>query len=439
MNNSESELRAKIRQQFDASPYPKISLERSPKDDYEALFLHNFITPYYLRNQKVIETKGKIILDAACGTGYKSLVLAEANPGAKIVGIDISENSVKLARQRLQYHGFDNAEFHVLSIEELPSLGLKFDYINNDESLYLLPDIVVGLQAMKAVLKPDGIIRTNLHSSLQRHYYFRLQETLQMMGLMNENPGEMEMEAARKTMDALKDSITVKRQVWNPEMAKDPQWIQMNYLFIGDKGYSIPEVFAALKSSNLEFISMLKWRQWEVLDLFKNEDDLPVFLAVGLSEISLEERLHLFELLQSMHRLLDFWCGHPQQALPFLPVVEWTDSDWERARVQLHPQLRNSKTKEDLINCINNHKAFEISHYVKSPTLSPISVDSSIAPCLLPLWDGVCNVQSLVDRLFKTRPLDPITLEPIDEESAWEDITELLETLDPFLYVLLEL
>ena len=47
-----------------------------------------------------------------------------------------------------------------------------------------------------------------------------------MMGLMNENPGEMEMEAARKTMDALKDSITVKRQVWNPEMAKDPEWSQ---------------------------------------------------------------------------------------------------------------------------------------------------------------------------------------------------------------------
>ena len=39
------------------------------------------VTPYYLRNQKVIETKEKIILDAGCGSGYTSLVLAEANPG----------------------------------------------------------------------------------------------------------------------------------------------------------------------------------------------------------------------------------------------------------------------------------------------------------------------------------------------------------------------
>ena len=205
MNYQESELQAKIRQQFDVVTYPRTPVEKSPKDDYELLFIHNLVTPYYLRNQKVIETEGKVILDAGCGSGYKALVLAEANPGAKIVGIDISEKSVELARQRLQYHGFNNSEFHVLPIEELPSLGLEFDYINNDEVLYLFPDIVVGLQAMKSVLKPDGIIRTNLHSSLQRHYYFRAQEMFQMMGLMNENPGEIEMEIARETLDTLKD------------------------------------------------------------------------------------------------------------------------------------------------------------------------------------------------------------------------------------------
>lgn len=33
----------------------------------------------------------------------------------------------------------------------------------------------------------------------------------------------------------------------------------MNYLFVGDKGYIILEVFVVLKSVNLEFISMLKW------------------------------------------------------------------------------------------------------------------------------------------------------------------------------------
>ncbi len=113
---------------------------------------------------------------------------------------------------------------------------------------------------MKSVLKPDRIIRANLHSSLQRHNYFRAQAMFKMMGLMNENPGELEIELARETLETLKDSIILKRQVWQPEQAKDEEWIQMNYLFLGDKGYTIPEVFAALKSADLEFISMVNWR-----------------------------------------------------------------------------------------------------------------------------------------------------------------------------------
>lgn len=133
MDNNAGDIREKIRQQFDSGPYPRIPLEKSPKNDAKSLYIHNLVNPYYLRNQKVIETKGKLILDAGCGTGYKSLVLAEANPGAKIVGVDISEKSVELARQRLDYHGFDNTEFHAISIEELPALGLNFDYINCDD------------------------------------------------------------------------------------------------------------------------------------------------------------------------------------------------------------------------------------------------------------------------------------------------------------------
>ena len=102
MDHQNLELIENIRQQFDNTPYPRIPLEESPKDNSELLYLHNLVTAYYLRNRRVINTEGKVILDAGCGTGYKSLVLAIANPGAKIVGIDLSEESVKLAEQRVQ-------------------------------------------------------------------------------------------------------------------------------------------------------------------------------------------------------------------------------------------------------------------------------------------------------------------------------------------------
>ncbi|MEG4985683.1 class I SAM-dependent methyltransferase [Microcoleus sp. BR0-C5] len=440
MDNQESELIEKIRQQFDKAPYPKIPLDHSPKTDYQSLYIHNLVTAYYLRNQKVIDTEGKVILDAGCGSGYKSLMLAEANPGAKIIGVDLSEESVKFARQRLQYHGFNNTDFYALPIEDLPDLGLKFDYINCDDVLYLVPDPVVGLQAMQAVLKPDGIIRANLHSSLQRASYYAVQKVFKIMGLLEENPREMEIGIAKEIIEELQDNVAIKARTWNLPVEKNEEWLLANYLLQGDKGYTIPEVFAALREANLEFISMVNWRQWELADLFKNPENLPAFLAMSLPDLPVELRLHLFELLHPVNRLIDFWCGHPNQAYSFKEVYEWTQSDWQQVRVYLHPQLRTPQLKNDLVNAITNHKVFEISRYVSLPTRVPITVDSMMAACLLPLWekDQPQSVMCLVERWLKLRPLDPITLEQVKPEKAFEEVKELLSSLEVFLYILFE-
>ncbi|HEY9667170.1 MAG TPA: class I SAM-dependent methyltransferase, partial [Coleofasciculaceae cyanobacterium] len=325
MDEQAAELQEKIRQQFDFGPYPRVPIDRSPKDEIDTLYFHNIVTPYYLRNQKVINYENTLILDAGCGAGYKTLVLATANPGAKIIGIDLSEQSLELARKRFQYHGIKNAEFHQLSIYDLPSLGLTFDYINCDELLYLFPEPAVALMAMKSVLKPQGIIRSNLHSSLQRINHFRAQELFRMMGLMDGNPEDMEIDITIETMNALKDGVDLKVRTWSPQYEGEDkkELVLMNYLFQGDKGYTISDLFTALRAAQLEFISMVNWRQWNLMKLFKDPDNLPVFLAMSLPEISVEQRLRLFELLHPIHRLLDFWCGHPNQASDWIPVSEW--------------------------------------------------------------------------------------------------------------------
>ncbi|MTJ47257.1 class I SAM-dependent methyltransferase [Dolichospermum sp. UHCC 0259] len=439
MANSTSDLWAKIRQQFDSAPYPNHPLDKAPEDDVNSLYIHSLITSYYLRNQKVIDTKDKVILDAGCGTGYKSLTLAKANPGAKIVGVDISEESVKLARQRLEYHGFNNAEFHVLSIDDLPQLNYQFDYINCDEVLYLFPDISVALQAMKAVLKPEGIIRTNLHSSFQRFSYFRAQEIFKMMGLMEGNPEELEMDMVVDTMRALKDDVNLKSETWNSnyEGENGKEHILMNYLFQGDKGYTITDIFSALRTADLEFIKMKNWRQWDLMNLFKAPDNLPAFLAMGLLEITPEDSLHLFELLHPVYRLLDFWCGHPQAAHPFVPVSEWSDFNWEKATVHLHPQFKNPNLKTNITTCISEGKIFSVSQDL-ALTKEFIHVDSSMALCLLPLFDQSLTMMSLVEYWQKFRPFDPLTGEPIEKVKVFQLLQKLLLVLKDFDFIMLE-
>ena len=79
-----------------------------------------------------------------------------------------------------------------------------------------------------------------------------------------------------------------------------------------------------------------------------------------------------------------------------------------------------------------------ISQYVKLPTIVPITLESRRAACLLPLWETEQPMISLVERWQQIQPVDPVTLEPITPPIAFEQVKELLISLDAFLYVLLQ-
>jgi ubiquinone/menaquinone biosynthesis C-methylase UbiE len=437
-----AELLEKVRKQFDFGPYPRTPLEKSPKDDPNNLFIHNLVTPYYLRSQRVVDTTGKVILDAGCGSGWKCLLLAEANPGAQIVGIDISETSVDMARERLKYHKFENAEFHAMLLENLPSLGLQFDYINCDEVLYLLPDPIAGLQAMQAVLKPEGILRTNLHSSLQRAVFYRAQALFRQMGLMESNPEEFEMNLVREVMQSLNDWVDLKTRAWRPEFndsnLQTEETLLANHLLQGDKGSTIPEFFSYLQAANLEFISMTRWHRWNLLSLFKEPDNLPAFLGMSLPELSLEQELHLYELLQPNNRLLDLWCGNEGVASNLTPIAEWQPEDWQQAVAHLHPQLRRTKVREDLLAAIQDQKVVDMGVFLNATSDKPVFVDRLLAACLLPLFDGPQPVVALAERWQKLQPCDLVTLEPFEMDVALSEISKLLRRLETNLFVMIE-
>ncbi|BDA66138.1 methyltransferase type 11 [Calothrix sp. PCC 7716] len=431
-----AELLEKIRQQFDSAPYPRVPVEDSPEGNANLLYLHNLTTPYYLRHQKFTDTKGKVILDAGCGTGYKLLTLVLANPGAKVVGIDLSEESIHFAEKRMQYHGIDNVEFHVSLLEDLPKLGIEFDYINCDDVLYLLPDAVTGLQAMKSVLKADGIIRVNLHSSLQREWYYRAQKLCKFMGLMDSNPEALQIGALRDIMKALKDSVLLKSKTWNPINEENDGSILANHLLVGDKGSTIPEFFSLLNAAGLEFVSMVDWQRWDVMDLFKEPDDLPAFLALSIPDLSEEEKLHLFELFHPVHRLLDLWCGHRNQK-KLTPVSEWSDANWQNASVYLHPMLKTSNFREELIECITQMRPFAISQHL-SLMSNVVTIDSTMTLCLVPLLEKPQSMISLIELWKQVRPIDPITLQGIEDKQAFYLVKQLLLRLEGLGYVMLE-
>lgn len=438
MTSPATELLNQIRQQFDSAPYPRIPLESSPKHNYTELYKHNLMTPYYLRDQQIVSSKNKLILDVGCGSGYTSLLLAEANPGAKIVGIDISEQSINLARKRLDFYGFTSAEFHVMAVEQLVTLDTQFDYINCDEVLYLLVDPIAGLNAMKAVLAPEGILRANFHSALQRKLYRQVQKFSRMIGLMESDDQEAEINILREIMRNLRSDVYVKQMGWSQRFEENDQAVLANHLLRGDKGWTIPEFFQAIKQCALEFISMVDWQSWDLTNLFTDISELPIEIALLLADSSEEEQLHMYELLHAnSHRLLDLWCGHPQQTIASDSPETWSTSDWERKVIHLHPQLLNEPFRQGLLQCASDGLSFDFHHHLAHQP-EAAAIDSKTAACLLPLLDMPKSFTHLVQRHLKLWPLDPVSLSSNTVASAQTTLQGQLQRLESLGYVMFE-
>lgn len=443
MNQETKDL---LKQQYDNLPYPKIPIEQSPENNYESLFVNDLTTSYYLSHQKVIDTTEKVILDVGCGSGWTTLNLAFANPNTKIIAIDLSENSLNVARKRLEYYNFKNVEFHQILIENIKDLNYEYDYINCDDVLCLLDEPLEALKTFKSVLKPQGIIHTDFHNYYQRFFYYSSQELFRRLGLLEENPDDFEINVVADTYRNLKPHVILKQRVgglFNDENLdlttdKNRQSILMNHLLQNDQGYTIPKVFQILRESQLQFLSMVNWRQWEIRDLFKEGNSIPTVWEFVLENASEEEKLHLFELLHPCHRVIDFWCVQNESSSSFQPLSTWEKEDWKQAKIHLHPQLNLEKIKDDLLISIQQQNPWEISKFIKLTTMNPINISSNLAALLLPLWEKPQTLEELLSYWLKIQPINLITLEEKTQSEAEKEIIDLIIKLENFLYLLVE-
>jgi ubiquinone/menaquinone biosynthesis C-methylase UbiE len=93
------------------------------------------------------------VLDIACGTGeFECMVLSE-NPVQQMVGVDISEEMLAIAQQKLHN---SNVSFQSGSASALPFSAQSFDVIVSASAFHYFDDPNAALAEVKRVLKPDG-------------------------------------------------------------------------------------------------------------------------------------------------------------------------------------------------------------------------------------------------------------------------------------------
>ena len=102
--------------------------------------------------------KGSTILEAGCGIGAQTKIIAPKNPDSKFISIDISEGSLNKADTLIKSLDINNVEFQIGNIFDLKFQEGSFDHIFICFVLEHLPNPQDALIILKKFLKNGGTI-----------------------------------------------------------------------------------------------------------------------------------------------------------------------------------------------------------------------------------------------------------------------------------------
>lgn len=115
---------------------------------------------------------GKTVLDLGSGYGGRTVKYATAYGAAKVIGIEIHESVVTLAREYAAREGATNCVFEVCQPRDVGVPSESIDVVVSYDVLEHVQDPRVTLDEIRRVLKPGGlalIVFTPYHGMLSHH------------------------------------------------------------------------------------------------------------------------------------------------------------------------------------------------------------------------------------------------------------------------------
>jgi SAM-dependent methyltransferase len=111
-----------------------------------------------LLHHDTVYPPGSRVLEAGCGVGAQTVILAGNSPGAQFTCVDVSPASVDAAAAAVRRTGHSNVACQVADIFKLPFPKAGFDHVFACFVLEHLAAPAIALRCLKAVLKPGGTL-----------------------------------------------------------------------------------------------------------------------------------------------------------------------------------------------------------------------------------------------------------------------------------------
>lgn len=100
---------------------------------------------------------GNRVLDVCCGTGASAIPAAlKVGRDGSVVGVDLAESLLKLARQKAEYRGLENTEFRCGDFNDVEFADESFDAIVCVFGIFFLPEMETAIAQMWRMLRPGG-------------------------------------------------------------------------------------------------------------------------------------------------------------------------------------------------------------------------------------------------------------------------------------------
>ncbi len=292
MSDSQA-ISAAVARLYNTYPFPPEPLLDEPPPGYNWrwnwLTAHNFCTGKKPKRQDVR------ILDAGCGSGVSTEYLVHLNPEAAVVGIDLSEGTLAVAKERCRKSGATRVEFHHLSLFDADQLEGEFDLINCVGVLHHTPDPIRGIQALAQKLAPGGLFHIFVYGELGRWEIKLMQEAIAL--LQGDRRGDYSdgVAVGRQLFANLPEDNRLRKREqerWSWENQQDACFADM-YVHPQEIDYNINTVFELIDASGLEFLGFSNPQVWDLGRLVGKAPEL-MERAQHLSD---RQRYRLVELL----------------------------------------------------------------------------------------------------------------------------------------------
>lgn len=100
---------------------------------------------------------GEQVLDVCSGSGASAIPAAEkVGPAGSVIGIDLSEGLLALARAKAASRGLKNVQFKTGDMLELPFADGRFDAVVCVFGVFFVPDMSAAVRSLWRVVRPGG-------------------------------------------------------------------------------------------------------------------------------------------------------------------------------------------------------------------------------------------------------------------------------------------